>query len=696
MSLTKLFNGKYAFQNIKKSKGTLAIMLIIIPIITLFFLYNYDSTASYGNSPYNITVLIGANLIGMFIIPIVVSNVLLGYVYQKNSIDFVNSMPISRKKIYLTNILVGILYLVALQFINFLIASIYVLIVKETSFSIALIADAFLIMSVGYTFLFVISSLALTVSGNKFTQIIVVAIILFLIPFIRLVNFGDFNPREISLVNYVGEKQIYSASKNPIYCVPIYTLIQLVEGKNIYNLSSILTTVMLSIVYIFIGTKLFEKRKMENTESSFKSDKTHLIIKAITLYPMATILNGVYGNISFPELVLLIFIILVYYFVYDLITNKKIKLKTTLISFILSLAILIAVNTGLNSIYSHLPKNNEVYIKDINHVELELSEIFYDYSISNYEISFAKLDNKEIIDFIFDNMKPMDYDYKEYYDYNDYPKRIGLKLKTNTGKEFKFETRLNQEVYVELLNKILNDTEYIKKLSERYNIKNDSIIMYDSIGGRNRYLVKKEDNLVKFINDNNEGYIKTRIQADIELYKNAQNDTYTDQEIHEELYIYSYENHTRKAFVMSFEYMPDDLKKEFAREINTYCKHNIKKIEEKPENYNTSPYFNFSNVTKDKKIIYYGNVSNTAFDKIIKLIKEDEINNFDPTKDYYIIKGEFNGITYFTNDIEKVEDIMQNEYLTTDNEIYYDNTEAVVESNEDNYYENIIEENDNF
>ena len=50
MNLIKFFKKNYALQNIKKSKGILAIMLIAIPVITLFCLHSVDSSG-YGD-PY--------------------------------------------------------------------------------------------------------------------------------------------------------------------------------------------------------------------------------------------------------------------------------------------------------------------------------------------------------------------------------------------------------------------------------------------------------------------------------------------------------------------------------------------------------------------------------------------------------------------------------------------------------------------
>ena len=488
MSLTKLFSGKYAFQNIKKSRGILAIMLIAMPIITLFFLYNYDNSLS---TPYNMNVLIGANLIGMFIIPFIVSNVLLGYVYQRNSIDFVNSMPISRKKIYLTNMLVGVIYLIILQFVNFLIASLYVLIIKDSSFSISMMSDAFCVMSCGYIFLFIISSLALTVSGNKFTQIIVAAIILFLIPFIRIVNFSDLENQPISLINNDGTQETFIEGRNPIYCVPMDTIIRVFGESSVYNLSSIIVTIFLGIIYILIGTKLFEKRKMENTGASFKSEKIHLIIKAITLYPMIVFLSEIYDDIRFPELVLILFLIFVYYFVYDLITNKKIKLKVTILSFILCCAVLVVINSGLNFVNGKLPKNNEFYAKDIENIELELSDAFYSYLSTNYDANYAKIENEEIKNFIFDNIIPVNENFVETYVYDintnfSSTNKISLKITLNNGRKIKFDAELYTNSYIELLEKILQDENYIKNLSEKCKIKSNAILEYNAIG-RNRF-----------------------------------------------------------------------------------------------------------------------------------------------------------------------------------------------------------------
>ena len=117
MNLIKCFKQRYAIQNLKKSKGILAILLLVLPIVTLFSVYVHDQSR-YAD-PYNMFVAAGANFFGMIIIPFLLSNVLFGYIFKKNNIDFIHSMPISRKNIFITNTLVGFLGYFAHIFIFF-------------------------------------------------------------------------------------------------------------------------------------------------------------------------------------------------------------------------------------------------------------------------------------------------------------------------------------------------------------------------------------------------------------------------------------------------------------------------------------------------------------------------------------------------------------------------------------------------
>lgn len=660
MSLTKLFSKNYAVQNMKKSKGILAIMLIAIPLITLFFLYNYDHS---GSSPYNMGVLVGANYIGMFIIPFILSIVLLGYVYQKNSIDFINSMPISRKKIYLTNIVIGVLYLIVLQLANFLVATSYVSVVHSTSFCVAMIWDGFFIMTSGYIFIFIISALALTISGNKFIQIVIVSLILFLIPFIKLVNFSEINSRDMNLINSDGTSSVYLYKKEALHTVPIGTFVKLVNSENIYELNSIILTLGLSIVYALIGMKLFEKRKMENTGSSFKSEKIHLFVKAMTIYPFVVFLCEIYDSIRFPELVLLVFFMFVYYFVYDLVTNKKIKLKVTIIAFIISCVLSVAVNFTFNFIDEHLPKNKDVYTSDIKEAELELSEEFYDYSNSNMDLSFGKLENKEILNYILENLTSALYtnEIEDVTLIEEY-KRISLKIKLNNGRKVEFMGRLPKDVYMELLKRIVDDNNYIKVLSENYKIKRDSFLAYDSENFKARTEINKDDKLAEVINKNIENYIKSAIEENILRNENNLKNDDVSSNYTGEFKIYNYGNHNRNMYTIRNEFINQEMLQEIVKKINENTKKNIEEIVSKKEIY-VNPYFNLNKYENGKLVEGSdGDLDAVSEQKILNLIKNDK-NDFNPNETYYEIRDYTRGIRYYTNNITVIKEVIEFEKM---------------------------------
>ena len=172
----KLFNLNYAKQNTKKSIGFLMVMFIIIPILSLVTLYNYINSSSV--EPFQMKEIIIPNLMGMFILPFLLSNVLLGYVYSQKQIDFTNSMPISRKKIFFTNIIIGVVYLILMQLVTLLFSSIYLTISNTFFVSFEMLFDIFFVLTIGYIFVYIVSMLAISISGNTFMQFVIILLIL--------------------------------------------------------------------------------------------------------------------------------------------------------------------------------------------------------------------------------------------------------------------------------------------------------------------------------------------------------------------------------------------------------------------------------------------------------------------------------------------------------------------------------------
>lgn len=232
MNLTKLFNFKYLKQNFKKSKSLIILIILIIPVLTTLFLIG-NNNSEYANmileGDYNFI-----NYIGMYILPIILSIVLLGYVYKRDAVDLINSMPINRKTIYFTNLIGGIVVILISQFLTMIAGIVCSKICLNIFLPVELVVDSFFVMLVSYIFVYTAACLALTVSGNIMIQCVVTALILFLIPFLNLTWQVLENTNDIFYMDFVYKEipyQMYKTFSESTYTPPFRLLVNLFLRK---------------------------------------------------------------------------------------------------------------------------------------------------------------------------------------------------------------------------------------------------------------------------------------------------------------------------------------------------------------------------------------------------------------------------------------------------------------------------------
>lgn len=372
MNLIKLFNFKYLKQNLKKSKGLLTLMILVIPVLTTLMLI------SLNNSRYDCAIeeieLLMINLFGMYIIPILLSIILSGYIYKKSSVDFINSMPLNRKTIYFTNFIGGLLIILVIQVLTLLASIICANVFTALFVPIGMIIDVFVMMLVSYIFVYSATMLASTLSGNILTQIVVTALILFLIPFTHFVfTIENGNINNLAIDYGEGIAVIEDIEPKTVYTQPFWFGTYALYGSDalVYNSTAIVKMLLLAIIYLILGMFLFEKRKMENLGTSFASLKVHYIVKALTMVPMIFLICLARAEIIY--LVISLTIVFIYYILYDFILSKKVKLKYTISCFIISVLVLASVFHGGNYILSKISiPDKEISIDEIEGMEVSL------------------------------------------------------------------------------------------------------------------------------------------------------------------------------------------------------------------------------------------------------------------------------------------------------------------------------------
>lgn len=394
MNLKQLFNKEYFVQNILKSKAILALVTGIVPIFNAIFLLLITSSAD-NSVICDMNLISALNIIGMYVLPVIISICLLGYVFKRKSTDFINSMPLTKKQIFITNTIGGIVIILVMMLLNTLVLCIESLLIDNLAITFQMLLDYFIVWTISYIFVFTVSNIAVSLSGNCITAIIVTALILFFVPFMHLYltgfsgYLGNFEPYYIATetpLDYENMRSIIKVESTPVYTLPFNYFASIFTGNyNTFSIVSIIKMLVLSVIYIAVGTFAFNKRKMEVNETSFKNTHIHMIVKSLTMVPIITFVLFVLSEVNIPFIIFFLAMLIVYSLVYDLITSKNIrKLRIGIVYFIATIVLCVGLYIGVKSIYNKesvtdldLTKVNEVAINMENVINVNEEKYIY-------------------------------------------------------------------------------------------------------------------------------------------------------------------------------------------------------------------------------------------------------------------------------------------------------------------------------
>lgn len=664
MNLTKLFNFKYFKQNLKKSKGIVALLLIVVPIFTTLFTVLVLNSGTGIHTPSKSELII-INVMGMYIIPVLMSLVLFGYVYKKKSVDFINSQPINRKTIFITNTVGGILLMGIIQAVTAVAVLICGAILPELIIFPQMILDIFLLMWISYSFTFVATNVAMSVSGTFSTQIVLTMLILFLVPFCIDSYFDFSNSQNYEMINDEKTSTVYMHTDS-YYTMP-YEIFHMffsstTEEFNLFSVKIISRMIVIGLVYYFIGLHLFKNRKMENNEESFFNEKIHIIVKALTILPMLILLNIADAGKEFNIIALAL--IITYYFVYDFCVKRKMKLKASLIYLVLTLVVIQGICSTAEVLKETMPMkklniNNIASIK-INSINEQGKGV---YNSNRVTALGGFVENKEIIQLLFDSNYDNDYqttgnemaevieldslvDTKTVSDRinTDKSTYFNISVKSKDGKIYSTSIHVFRKDLEKVLEILSNDEKYLSKI--RSGITKEGILTI------NNY---------KIINNDEKEVLQSEIQntinsmslQEIRELENNENEAYVVR--------YYYKNHMLNGVSISasvnqkvLEIVSSQINKAVIAELKDKKPYEVS-IKVYPKN-TIYEWIYFSNVQED----------------MLNFIRQNENEEFDVSKPYYAIDISVRGknLHFYTNKIEEVESMInrereyENTYLT--------------------------------
>lgn len=634
MSLTNLFKFNYLKENIKKSKAIILLCILLFPILNgIVLLMKCSDGTKFMPNIYEIS---GFVLFGMYIIPVILSLTLFGFVYKKGSIDFTLSMPINKKQIFLTNTIGGICIIFIMQIVNFVIMLLISLIYSNIIISYRMLFDILFIYSISYIFVFVCTNIAVSVSSNKITSIVVTLLIMFLIPFIStFINSNDFSyygntPIKIECINgsckplnyYCDNVKCEVDRKNNIYTTNIkkydnitytmpYELIKItvfeIEGDSNIN-KSIIKMVFLSIIYIIVGMVLFNIKKFEVVGTSFKNEKIHILVRTLTTIPILCFSYVIIKNFSLSSydlfsIVLLLVLIFAYLIIYDLITRKK-------VTNFFKMAVCLVVVGGIVAFVGNLTNDDEINInaKDIKEISF----------LDDNGMVIGSTKNIEVINNSISLL--LDADSLDNYTY-----RYNIKTKVN-GSMYKFTIYTTKDNYDYINNILINDKKFMNGFNKYKN--------------NNVFAIEYFDGYTGIDNNNLSDMIINKYKNDKNIFGSNTDDGLFDVSI----YIYDNFNVRNIEFNVSGD-------KNLELGILRYYNNNTKKMFNKLDNENSIYSYYIDN--------HYCSYDNELYKKISKFIIDNIDDDIDINKEYgYISIYSNNGTNVFiTNKIDELNEL---------------------------------------
>ena len=648
MSLISLFNFNYLKENIKKSKAIIFLCMFLLPIINgIVFLMNCSGTDTFMPNIYELS---GGILLGLYFIPIILSLTLFNFIYKRNSSDFVLSMPLNKKQIFLTNTLGGIAVIFLMQVVNFVIIFLISLIYSGVIISYRMLFDIFVIYFVSYVFVFLACNIAISVSSNKITTVVVTLLILFLLPFIgSFVNTGGFgydisSNARIECISDSCRPLVYDCDnvkceidkKNSIYRANIskiyddsYTLPYGILYGSLFGLDSkidfrvsLIKMGILSVVYLAVGLILFMRKKFEIVGTSFRSEKAHIFVRTLTTIPIVCVayvivreMDITFSSYDLFGFIFLLVLIFAYLFIYDLITRKKIG---NFFKMMISLCVV-----GLFVVMLSFLFDDGDYNLDVNNVDMIT---FTD--IDSNIIGSTK--NREVVDYAFAllmDTKPLDEIYYTYY--------INASIGNDT---YRFSIYATKDDY-NYINGVLEDDSYFMNTSSRHrNVDVFGIGYYDGYVGTcgdsklaDMIINKYRDNGNVFaLNGDNELFNITLYFYNDFGIRNAYIDVYGDRQL--SLGLLRYYNSNTKSF--------------------------FDNIDSESDIYSYYINGNYSNYESS----YYSEIGNFIVHNI-----DDDID-IDREYAYIVIYGKDGKSIFVTNKVSELEEINK-KYVNSDDEL---------------------------
>ena len=444
----------------------------------------YYSPNNYDREHYIEILYNPIVLLTIFVLPVLVSILLFKYTNEEKSSSFIHGLPISKRKLYITNILTGIVMYVIPFLINLIIILLLNLGEMGKYLQFVDIMKWFGVCMLYNTIFFAFATFIGTFCASKISHGILTYILMY-------APIGGLAIASIIMESALFGFKGLSNNLEEFRGWPFIKIIEDFREMGSYYLSqtikfetsTIIIYIASIIVMLVLGYFIYKKRKLEITKEFIAFKGLRSFVKYVATF-LVNLLSYMYFCDVFEEnkivtLLASFIITLIAYLIIEMILKKTYKVFKSIIGFIVYAVIVtigfVILNTGAFGYETRIPKAEDV------------QEV--DFSLNSDTINFREKQNIEnVIDF---QQKLINEKKKGYTEYT-------LEYKLKDGKKITRKYAINNTLYKEELKRILTSDEYydgkIRQIQDAKKIKRITInINYKEQYSTKAITVKDED-----------------------------------------------------------------------------------------------------------------------------------------------------------------------------------------------------------
>ncbi len=306
--LTELFNKNLFWESLKQSKYVMVLHSIALFILTTMVAYmtrweyNHTEILTYGDHPYTVEHILNTltgNSSTMFFIIIVAVLVTVyvnfSYLFKSNSVQFYNSMPLTRSAMYISKAAASFVSLVIPAFV-ILAVNIFIyygnmgIVPYQTLGEVVIMSLNALIC---YVVVFSTALFGVSVACNSFSMI-------FSAGFVSFWHYATLLAMELCLYTWF-EYYDLTLEENLSLIFPPFMLLNLTDKEPGWQVCFYIFSALYILVFIPLGLLCYKRRKSENTNKFIAFDKIASFYKYYVSIIGALGFGAFFVNFELPD-----------------------------------------------------------------------------------------------------------------------------------------------------------------------------------------------------------------------------------------------------------------------------------------------------------------------------------------------------------------------------------------------------------